>query len=91
MAETTEANMPSVLAAVYTKMMQVTVPGISQVDLVKVRLEWYEKLVAIPSSKAWWILQVAKQRAAQGQSVEDLKKLFDETISIWLQDEEEDE
>ena len=77
LAMAVESNLPNVLSAVYAKMMQVTVPGISQVDLVKARLEWYEKLVAIPSSKAWWILQVAKQRAEQGQSVEDLKKLFD--------------
>lgn len=91
LAMAVESNLPNVLAAVYAKMMQVMVPGISQVDLVKVRLEWYEKLVAVPASKAWWILEVAKKKAEQGQSVEDLKKLFDETINIWLQDEEEDE
>ena len=90
MAETTEANLSSVLAAVYAKMMQVTVPGISQVDLVKVRLEWYEKFVAVPASKAWWVLKIAQEKAAKGESVENLRLIFEECMKNWLAEESDE-
>ena len=88
LAEATEANLPSILAAVYTKLAEASAPESMPVDMIKTRLEWYERLVAVPASKAWWLLQIAKERAEKGESVEQLKLLFDKTIQDWLDEED---
>jgi len=41
-------------------------------------------------SRLHWILKLARERAARGESVENLKRAFDTSMTRWLtQDEDE--
>lgn len=80
LAKATEADAPEIAAAVYAKLVALIVPNTPPAELVKIQREWYEKLSAVPSSKAWWLLQMAKDKASRGESVDKLKKLFDAAI-----------
>ena len=88
LAKATEADAPAIAAAVYARLVALTVKGVDPVVLAKIQAEWYERLKATPSSKAWWILRVAKERAERGESVEKLKDAFDATMRAWLAEEE---
>jgi len=83
-----EAQTDAVLAAVYARLVAQMAKGVSPVALEKLQAEWYERFKAVPSSKAWWILRVAKERAERGESVEKLKEAFDATMRAWLAEEE---
>ena len=88
LAKATEADAPAIAAAVYARLVALTVRGVDPVALAKIQAEWYERLKATPSSKAWWILRVAKERAERGEPVEKLKDAFDATMRAWLAEEE---
>lgn len=88
LAKATEADAPAVAAAVYARLVALTVKGVEPVELATLQAEWYERFKATPSSKAWWILRVAKERAERGESVERLKDAFDATMAAWLAEEE---
>ena len=87
LAKATEADAPAIAAAVYARLVALTVKGVDPVALEKIQAEWYERFKAMPSSKAWWILRVAKERAERGESVEKLKDAFDATMRAWLEEE----
>ena len=88
LAKATASDAPAIAAAVYARLVALTVKGVDPVALAKIQAEWYERFKATPSSKAWWILRVAKERAERGESVEKLKEIFDATMRAWLAEEE---
>ena len=86
LARVAESDAQKVAAAVYAAIVRVTTPSIEPAELVRVQAEWYERFKATPSSKAWWILRVARERAARGEPVEKLKQTFDATMRAWLEE-----
>lgn len=88
LAKATEADAPAIEAAVYARLVALTVKGVDPVALAKIQAEWYERFKATPSSKLWWILRIAKEKAERGESVDDLKEAFDRTIEAWLKEGE---
>ena len=88
LAKVAEADAPSVAVAVYSRLVELTVQGVAPAELVKLQTEWYERFAAMPSSKAWWILRIAKEKAERGEPVEKLKEAFDATMREWLAEDE---
>lgn len=88
LAKATEADAPAIAAAVYARLVALTVKGVDPVALVKIQTEWYGRFTAVPNSKLWWILRIAKEKAERGESVDDLKEAFDRTIEAWLKEGE---
>ncbi|MBQ6340422.1 MAG: hypothetical protein IJI36_14880, partial [Kiritimatiellae bacterium] len=86
LAKATEADAPAIAAAVYARLVALTATGVDPVALAKLQAEWYERFKATPSSRAWWILRVAKERAECGESVEKLKEAFDATMRAWVEE-----
>ena len=60
-------------------------------ETIKIKKQWYEKFVAKGGSKADWILKMVNERAERGQSVDDLKKIFDDAMMGWLEEEDNEE
>ena len=86
LAKATETDAPAIAAAVYARLVALTATGVDPVALAKLQAEWYERFKATPSSRAWWILRVAKERAERGESVEKLKEAFDATMRAWVEE-----
>lgn len=82
------ASCALVASEVYATFVKMTSKMVSKGELASLRKEWYEKFQATPSSRLWWILNLARERAEQGADVSDLKKLFDETMANWLQEDD---
>lgn len=60
-------------------------------ETIKIKKQWYEKFVAKGGSKADWILKMASERAESGQSVDDLKKIFDDVMRGWLEEDNKED
>lgn len=52
--------------------------------MAKVKTEWYEKFEGVGGSRVYWILMLAREKAAKGDDVSKLKKAFDTSMTRWL-------
>lgn len=84
-----KVDAPKVVAALYSKLIEITVPDIEKVKIVQLKTEWYEKFEAAGGSRLYWILKLAREKAARGESVEDLKRAFDTSMTRWLTQDED--
>ena len=51
---------------------------------------WYDRFSAPEGSYIYWILRCAREKAAKGESTDDLKLAFDKVIATWLSNNDDD-
>lgn len=88
LASASEAQVPAILAALESRISSMTVPDVQRVIEVAVRDKWYERFVAVPGSKLYWIIKIAKEKAASGKNVDDLERAFYKTLQDWAKETE---
>ena len=62
---------------------KMTVDGLKALAQVVVFNKWYNRFQAVPGSKMYWILEIAKAKDEAGQDTSNLEMLFKQALDAW--------
>lgn len=87
-ASATDANVVAIAMEILAAFTNATAPTIPAAKLAEVKKQWFEILSAKGGSRAWWVLQKAKEEAFFGRPTDELKQIFFKTMLDWVEEKE---